>query len=187
MKNIILTLIAAFFVTTTFSQEKNTFYYGGISISTPAYFPGLSANKAIGIGMEFHREHFFAKKFSWVAGAGYNHFTGDYSYFDFTRSGKDTTIHGFSNIPVLTGIHFYLSKEVYIGAEMGIAISAGKNLGTGFLASPSVGYKVSMGEKNNIDFGIRLMNVLQLPSTPESNSLTRGGYGIWSFKIAYGF
>ena len=182
-----LTMMLLFITAFAFSQNKNTFYYGGITISNPAYFPGVSTSKAVGFGIELQREHFFSEKFSWIVSAGYNHFSGNYSYFNSLNSAKDTVIHNFDNIPLLTGVKFYFVRNIYVGAEAGLLIGINKNIGTVFSLAPSAGYKIQIGKKNDIDVGIRLINAMQFAAPPESNSLRKGGYGIWSLKIAYSF
>jgi hypothetical protein len=187
MRKIILSLAAVLCITYSFAQTKKTSFYGGIVVSKSAYLSNAETNKALGIGLEGQLEHRLSKRFSLTVSAGYNHFTGDYTYPNYWGPLKDTTIHHYSNIPVLGGIKFYCLNQLYLGAEVGVVIGADKNTGTHSALTPSIGYKISTGKNNSIDLGLRLINVNPGFGIPEANSLTKGGYGLWSFKVAYGF
>lgn len=188
MKETLTALLLTFVTTLSFSQTKKTFYYGGVVTSLPAYLSDKTeTNKTIGLGLELQYEHFFSHRFSLTASAGYSHFQGKYTYLNFAgNSVKDTTIKTFAIVPVFAGLRFYCWKAIYLGAETGALIAAHKNAGSFLAVAPSIGYKIVTSGKHNLDVGLRLLNTAGF-GAPEGNSLKGGGYGIWSFKLAYGF
>jgi hypothetical protein len=187
MKKLLLLVIAISTFIPSFSQTKKTSYSVGALLAGPAYFPNTESNSATGIGFEIQREHLFTKKFSWTASAGYIHFSGPYTYVNYSSIEHDTTINSYGNIPAFLGLRYYCWKKLFLGAEIGAMIKASNNTGTHLSLAPSVGYKFHIAKQHGIDVGLRLINALAGFGTPESNGLTNGGYGVWVFKAAYSF
>ncbi len=87
-------------------------------------------------------------------------------------------------MPVLVGLRYFIWKSFYITGEAGVSIRMGHNTGTHLTLAPAAGYIIPI-KKSHIDLGIKLMNVVEGGGIPESTSLQRGGYGYWTFRIAY--
>ncbi len=158
----------------------------GLNFSKPSYFKGAETSNAIGFGLDVKREWNFTSRFSFTADAGFNYFQGDYTYYKFMGSPKDTVIKNFSIVPVLAGLKYYFAGNFYLSGEAGIVIKASRNAGTRLALVPSAGWMLPLGN-SKIDLGIRLTNIISGYGTPESSGLKNGGYGFWSLRAAYGF
>jgi hypothetical protein len=187
MKKLPLLLITTFAFISSFSQTKKTTYSVGALVSTPAYFPNTETNNTTGIGFEIQTERLFSKKFSCTASAGYIHYSGNYTYINYSSFAHDTTINSYGNVPLFAGLRFYCWKKLFLGAEIGAMIQASSNTGTHLSLAPSVGYKFAVGKQQGIDVGVRLVNTLPSYGVPEENGLMKGGYGVWVLKVAYSF
>lgn len=181
-------MVGLFFTTASFSQQHKAFYYAGLTFSRPAYFPVGESNRVTGVDVDFQREQFFMKKFSWTVNAGYVAFWGTYNfryYKSFYSAPKDSTINQYSFIPLSSGLKFHWG-HFNIGCEAGGLISLNKySSGYPFFAA-GIGYKINKDKKHSIDLNLRLINTLRF-GTPEDYGLAAGGYGMWEFRFAYRF
>lgn len=170
----------------SFAQNKKVLYGIGASVSTPAYFTRNGKSTATGFGMDIKREQFFSRHFAWSVSAGFNYFSGNYSYYKFMGNPGDTAVKNFAFMPVLAGVKYYFTNTLYISAETGALIKLGDNTSTKFALVPSAGVNLPVG-KSTIDISIKLVNAIQPFSPLEGNSLKNGSYGYWSLRLAIGF
>ncbi len=141
--------------------------------------PTYSGISSSGIGGGVEAGYFLNKKFEININLSYHHFNGD--VIDFYK--KDT-IHGFSIIPVLPGLKYFITKRLYANAAAGIVVGA-KNAGNHFALSPSVGLLLPVSSKSAIDIGIKLIGVPLGYSFSENIFLNKGGYSYLGFRVAY--
>ncbi|MDI3322460.1 hypothetical protein [Pinibacter soli] len=187
MKKSLLLLMTSLTFVFSFAQSKKTSYSVGALLSRPAYFSNTENNNATGFGFEIQTERLFSKKISCTASAGYIHFSGPYTYVNYSSFAHDTTINSYGNVPLFAGLRFYCWNKLFLGAEIGAMIQASSNTGTHLSLAPSVGYKFDIAKQRGIEVGLRLINTLPSYGVPEANSLMKGGYGIWVLKVAYAF
>lgn len=163
---------------------KQVFGAGAVIISPGYAMKSTAASPGTGLGIELSRERIYQDKFSWTLSAGFYHIPGEF------RDPSGTTQNGFQKnlilLPFLTGIRYSFYKHFYAGAEAGVQFGVGRYIGNTFILAPSVGYRFSFG-KPRLDAGIRLMNALGMPSTPENSTIQKGGYGYWVFRAVYIF
>jgi len=170
----------------SFAQNKKVLYCIGASVSTPAYFARNGKSTATGLGIDIKREQFFSRHFAWSVSAGFNYFSGNYSYYKFIGNPGDTEVKNFAFMPVLAGIKYYFTNALYVSAETGALIKLGDNTSTKFALAPSAGVSLP-ADKSTIDISVKLINAIQPFSPLEGNSLKNGGYGYWSLRLAIGF
>ncbi|MBV4357244.1 hypothetical protein [Pinibacter aurantiacus] len=187
MKKLLLLLVTSLTFMLSFAQSKKTTYSAGLLLSKPAYFSNTESNNTTGVGLEIQTERLFSKNFSCTASLGYIHFSGTYTYIDYSSIAHDTSISSYGHIPLFAGLRYYCWKKLFLGAEIGAMIQGSSNTSTHISLAPSVGYKFDVAKQHGIDVGLRLINTLPGYGTPEANTLTKGGYGIWVLKAAYAF
>jgi hypothetical protein len=91
-------------------------------------FPTGTTGSSFNVGVELQGEYGFAENISGVISAGYQHFLAKTG---FQSSGL---------IPVLAGIRFYPSTNVFISGKGGISFSTQTGGGSSFTYEPQVGY-----------------------------------------------
>ncbi len=165
-----------------FAQGSTASYSIGAVVSRAAYLRALETSEATGLGLDIKREQRFGHRFAWTVAAGFNYFTGDYTYLKFNTQQHFTTINHQANIPVLGGVKYYFGGGFYASGEVGLLVGADGNTGTHPAVAPSAGYLFA--GKHKIDAGIKLVNVIEGFGIPENNGLQNGGYGFWSVRVA---
>lgn len=180
-------LVGLIGTTASFSQQHKAFYYVGLATLKPAYLRVNGEDMSFtGIGIEFQREQFFMKKFSWTINAGYAAFWGKYNFYRYHTSPLvEITINQYSSIPISTGLRFHW-RQFNLGFEGGAMIGVDKNSGKCPFVAPSIGYKINKDGTHSFDLNLRLLNTLDFGSADE-NSLVSGGYGMWELRLAYRF
>jgi len=187
MKTLLSLFIFLFVLTSAgFCQRNPASYSIGLDISKPVYFSYGNTSSAMGIGLNLNREKKLGKRFSWTAGIGFNYFSGNFHYYKFTNGTGDTISKNFAILPIVTGFKYHFAENFFMQFQGGVAAGISKNTGTEFVLIPSIGY-VLPTPKPKIELALQLANVIQGFGIAENNSLSNGGYGYWSFRIAYHF
>ncbi len=141
--------------------------------------------KATGIGIGIKMERHFSSSFSWTVAAHFNYFKGKFSYTSFTGA-RDTSVNNFASIPIFAGLKYYPILPLYLSFEMGPSIKASSKTTTKLAVTPSAGVLLPLRNGNVVDLGIKYTHVVRGFATPETPGLQAGGYGILSFRLAYG-
>lgn len=130
-------LILAFAAGTAVSvnaQAPDGFQFGaGLRLGLPiGDFGDVSS---FGIGGEVQGEYGFNSKVSGVITSGYNSFLGK----KIDVLGTSVKLDATGYIPVLAGVRYYPSNNIFIGAQAGIGILTGGGSETAFNWQPQVG------------------------------------------------
>jgi hypothetical protein len=155
------------------AQKKERHINIGANFSLPINIDPLNKD-VTGFGLEMKGERLFNKHFTGSVSIGYNRFLGTIiNYWDSTKS------NSFSNIPVLLGLRYYVSK-LYISFETGECFGASANNRSHLAVAPSAGFQF-----NKLDIGIKLMHVVGGFAIPESSVLQKGEYDYLSLRVAW--
>ncbi|GAA4331265.1 outer membrane beta-barrel protein [Flaviaesturariibacter amylovorans] len=145
MKKVVLSFAIAAIALGANAQKGEGFQFSaGIKPSLP--LGDLSEAYSFGIGAEVGGEYHFAEKVSGIATISYNQFLGS----EDKNGGLKTSM-----LPILAGVRFYPSQNVFIGAKVGVNMLRVSM--DGFSASTSgLGYEPHVGynaEKFQISAG----------------------------------
>lgn len=128
---IVFSIFFLFLFATLSAQQKNSKFYGIISV-----------NAGIPTGL-------FSSVYSFTAGGsagvGYSlsqqtSFTGTIGYLNFLRKGGG---EGISFVPILAGFQYHFIPEVFISMEGGVAIPTYANGGILACIIPAAGYQIN--------------------------------------------
>jgi hypothetical protein len=101
--------------------------------------------------------------------------SGAYHFFPVYMPGTHTRYQSYGEIPIKAGFKTFFTKNIYFGAEAGLALEEDDS-GEGptrLLLSPALGYATQRW-----DFGIHY---------DRFSSTTQDGFGLIGLRIAYGF
>lgn len=145
------------------AQDASTGFHiaGGARLALPVGNFGDVAG--FGFGAELQGEYNFSENVSGVVSAGYTNFTGKTVTYPEPIGEIKTGSAGF--IPVLAGVRFYPSSNVFVGAKAGISFGTATGAGSAFTYEPQVGYNA---EKFQLALGYNAM----------SNNGTAGSIGL---------
>ncbi|MCY7423029.1 MAG: outer membrane beta-barrel protein [Chitinophagaceae bacterium] len=140
MKNTFLLLLLSVFVTTASAQSVRR------STARPASKSGFSVGLEAGIPVGEN-----AKPYGSVLGASLQYevkpdpeigvtFNGGYLSYNLKSSYGEGSV-GF--VPLLAGVKYYPSPEVFFHAQLGAAVGTKSGQGTSFAYAPGIGYKFS--------------------------------------------
>ncbi len=178
MKKIfVLILIVMLVVSNLKAQSKKTFFSIGPELSIPTF----SEISGSGIGGGISIEHFFSKRIDGNLTISLVHFSNN--VFNFNKS---DTLKGFSVLPVLPGLKYFITERLYAGGAAGMVIGI-HHAASHFALSPEIGLLFPVSAKAKIDIGAKLIGVLKNTSFPENIFLNRGGYSFVTFRAAYIF
>jgi hypothetical protein len=109
-------------------------------------------------------------------------------YANYTTLRPDTTVNNYALLSALVGLKYYVTGRFYLsgqaGLVTGVSISGSNDAGTHLALAPSAGLLLPV-KSSAVDISFRLVNVTGGGGIPESNNLRVGGYGFWSFRIAW--
>ena len=164
-------------INNTHAQNKKISFSIGPEFSV-ATFSGISGT---GIGAGITIEHFFNKRIEGNIAISFNRFNNDVFNFD-----KTDTLKGFSVMPVLPGIKYFITNKFYASGAIGMVIGI-HNAANHFALSPGIGLLIPFSEKSKIDMNIKLIGVPAGYSFPENIFLNKGGYSYITFRVGYVF
>jgi hypothetical protein len=153
-------------------QKHSTDFQIAFSYYLPAYTSTFGENHSKGLGAEIMVDHFVSNHFSISGVSGFVHFNGYITTFN----REDIN---YNSIPFFLGCKYHLNK-LFLGIETGPLISMNKSVSTHNTFSPLLGLQMK-----KIQAELGLLNILGMASIPENSFLTRGGYGLYYFKISY--
>ena len=137
MKKVILMLfmIAGFAVGVN-AQAPEGFQFGaGIRAGLPV--GDFGDTHSFGIGGELQGEYGFSKNFSGIITSGFTHFFGKTE----TIGSITVEYEGVGLIPVIAGLRYYPSNNIFLGAQAGVGILTGNgDSEAGFNWQPQVGF-----------------------------------------------
>lgn len=118
------------------AQAPEGFQFGaGIRAGLPV--GDFGDTHSFGIGGELQGEYGFSKDFSGIFTTGFSHFFGK----EETIGNITVEYEGVGLIPILAGVRYYPSSNVFIGAQAGLGILTGNNNSeAGFNWQPQVGF-----------------------------------------------
>lgn len=176
LKKVLALLLFIMNVVTSAKSQRISFSAGpefSMPISSKISSNGYGGSVALG--------YFFLKKIEGYFTISYNHFGGDVvDHF------KNDTITGFTVMPILPGIKFFVTDKFYLAGAMGIVVGI-RNAGNHFALSPGAGLLIPVTRKSKIDLGIKLIAVPLGYSFSENNFLNKGGYSYLTMKAGYVF
>jgi hypothetical protein len=176
-KILILSVCIIFTVRNGSAQTKKINFSIGPELSVPVY-RGISGT---GIGGGISVGHFFNKRLEGEVAVSFNHFNGEVLNFN-----KTDTVAGFSVMPLLPGIKYFISRKFYASGGVGMVIGT-RNAANHFALSPGLGFLFPVSCKNKLDAGVKLIGVPNGVSFPENIFLNKGGYSFVTFRVAYFF
>jgi hypothetical protein len=159
------------------AQNKKLSFSAGSEYLIPTY-SGISAN---GYGGGFTAGFFFSRHWGGTFNVSLDHFNG--RVVDLF---KNDTIQGFSIMPVMPGIKYFVSHKFYLSADVGMIIGI-HNAGNHFAVSPGIGVLFPVNKKSKVDFSVKLLGVPRGYTFSENTFLNGGGYSYLAFKAAYVF
>ena len=146
-KNLLASIALLFsFVCANAQMTQGTFTFGaGLHFGLP--IGDFHTVATFGIGAELQGEYAFTENVTGVATTGYTYFSG--KSFDDGLGGTIKINYG--HIPVLVGVRYYASEQIFVGAQLGYGHytesasgSGGGSTGTGgFEYRPQVGYNAN--------------------------------------------
>lgn len=176
-KILILSVSIIFIISNIDAQSKKLNFSIGPEFSIPT-FSGISGT---GFGGGITIGHFLNKRIEGNIAISFNHFNGDVFNFD-----KTDTVKGFSIMPVLPGIKYFVTHKFYASGAVGMVIGI-HNAANHFALSPGVGLLIPFSEKSKIDLSLKLIGVPTGYSFSENVFLNKGGYNYLTFRLAYLF
>lgn len=149
MRKVLLAFsIAALSVVGAKAQDANPGFNlaGGLKVALPV---GDASNAySFGFGAELQGEYMFAESVSGLISAGYTHFLGK-------DLGGGYKVDGTGFIPVLAGVRFYPSSNVFVGGKVGVSFGTASGAGSAFTYEPQIGLN---GEKYQVALGYNAMS-----------------------------
>jgi len=178
MRKILILIVSVFvIVNNTDAQSKKINFSIGPEFSQPT-FSGISGN---GIGGGISIGYFFNKRIEGNVAISFNHFNSDVFNFN-----KTDTVNGFTIMPFLPGIKYFITDKFYASGAVGMVIGI-NNAANHFALSPGIGFLIPFSEKSKIDISLKLIGVPTGYSFPENIFLNKGGYSYLTFRLAYLF
>ncbi|MNY22934.1 hypothetical protein D3C86_1565750 [compost metagenome] len=102
-----------------------------------------------GVGASLLYQHPVSKKLSITGNVGYLELQGEKTIINLKYS------EGF--VPIKAGARYFLAKNIYSGAQLGVSIStaSGNGNGTSFLYVPAAGVEFPVSNNGSLDVGVR--------------------------------
>jgi hypothetical protein len=145
MKKILIILLIIFYAISNIdAQNKKLNFSIGPEFSVPT-FSGISGT---GFGGGISLELFFTKRIEGNVAISITHFNGDVFNFN-----KTDTVKGFSIMPVLPGIKYFVTDKFYASGAVGMVIGI-HNAANHFALSPGIGLLTPFSEKSKIDLSL---------------------------------
>ena len=165
MRNLFIIIVAIMLMHNSYAQKNNSAaskplkFSAGLEAALP--IGNFATRATYGIGGTVQVDYNVAKKLDLTFNTGYINFTGNTQKIAGLGSYKFPTQNF---IPLIAGIKYYFSENVFGAAQLGATVVSFKGGGssTDFTLSPGVGYKFS----NKIDALIKY------------TGYTGGGYGL---------
>lgn len=177
MKTTLLLYAMLICATATKAQSGGIKFSIGPEICLPTY-AGITSN---GIGGGVTLDYFLNKKIAVTGGISFDHFKGD--VFD---NFKNDTINGFSVMPVLIGVKYFVIHSFYVSGSAGVIVGL-HNAGNHLALSPGAGIEIPVSAKAGFDVGVKLIGVPTGYSFSENSFLNKGGYSFLTLRVAYLF
>lgn len=108
---------------------------------------------SIGFGGSGKAELPVSAAFDITLTAGYISYYYDQPYKNALKATGGDTYLGF--VPLKVGGKYYFSRNVYGEGEIGARIGTNKSTGTAFIYAPGLGLSYPVGNKHDLDFGVR--------------------------------
>lgn len=155
-----VTAIALFFITTETKAQDSQAWRLGVGING-----GVATDDPYGfvLGGDVKLQKDFAGPVSATLTTGYTHF--------FVKDDFDG-YPAYNVIPLKAGIKAFLSKNFYLGGELGAGFSTDEGVGTSFVWSPAIGWAFT----NGLDIGVKYEDYTKYDNTKQV-----------ALRIAYGF
>lgn len=183
MKKLILSLavIAAALGVNAQAKESGSPIKVSLGVEAAVPFGDFAKSSSFGIGGSLQGDYNVDETLAITLNAGYINFMGKDQTFTFPGQGT-ITVKGvdFGLIPVLAGIKYSFTPQVYASAQLGVSFSTEKDGGSNFTYAPGIGYKFS----ENFDILAKYTgySVKSVGSGSKSTSLNTGG-----IRLAYTF
>jgi hypothetical protein len=144
MKKVLLSvaIVAAAFGANAQKNDASKLKFS-VGVEAAAPIGDFGDVSSFGIGGSVQGDYWVAPELALTLNAGYVNFMGkDYKI---TFGNTTTTVKGadFGLIPVLAGIKYNFTPQLYGSAQIGAAFSTEKNGGTSLNYAPGIGYKFS--------------------------------------------
>src|SRR6185437_730442 len=147
-KHLLASIVLLFSLVCANAQmTQGTFTFGaGLHLGLPV--GDFHTSASFGIGAELQGEYAFTENVTAVATTGYTYFAGK----SFDDGFGDTYKVNYGHIPVLVGVRYYATEQIFFGAQIGyghysVSVSgtnASGSSGTGgFEYRPQVGYNAN--------------------------------------------
>ena len=181
MKKLILSLAVIAATLSVNAQAKESGSPIKISLGVEAVAPigDFAKSSKFGIGGSLQGDYNVDPTLAITLNAGYINFIGKDQTFTVPGAGNFTVKgQNFGLIPVLAGIKYSFTPQLYGSAQLGVSFSTEKNGGSNFTYAPGVGYKFS----DNFDILAKYTGYSFKSSGGGSSSLNTAG-----IRLAYTF
>lgn len=151
MKRLLLVLLSFAILTAAKAQTGNAPAEPKFGIGADFAFPmgSFRDQTNFGVGGSILYQHPVSRSLSITGNVGY-----------LQVNGKKTILNlkyreGF--VPIKVGARYFLSENIYGGAELGVSIStaSGNGTGTSFIYVPALGMSFPVSNEGDVDIGIR--------------------------------
>ena len=147
MKKLFLSLAVIAATLSASAQTKTTTtspFRVSLGVDAVAPFGNLADVTPFGIGGSLQGDYNVDPTLALTLSAGYIDFLGKSQTYTYPGVGNVTVKNpDFGLIPVLAGIKYSFTPQVYASAQLGVAFSTKKNGGSNFTYAPGIGYKFS--------------------------------------------
>ena len=146
MKRIILSfaVLAATLSVSAQAKESGSPIKVSLGVEAVAPFGDFAKSSKFGLGGSLQGDYNVDPTLAITLNAGYINFFGkDYTYTIPGAGTYTTKAANFGLIPVLAGIKYSFTPQLYGSAQLGVSFSTEKNGGSNFTYAPGVGYKFS--------------------------------------------
>ncbi len=181
MKKLILSLavITAMFSAIAQKKESTSPVKVSLGLEAAAPFGDFAKVSKFGIGGSLQGDYNVDPTLAITLNAGYINFIGkDYTYTIPGGGTFTTKAADFGLIPVLAGIKYSFTPQVYASAQLGVAFSTKKDGGSDFTYAPGIGYKFS----DNFDILAKYTGYSVKSTGNKNTSLNTAG-----IRLAYTF
>ena len=146
MKKLFLSLAVIAATLSASAQTKTSVSPVKVSLGVDAVAPfgDFAKSSSFGIGGSLQGDYNVDPTLALTLSAGYIDFLGKSQTYTNPGVGNVTVKNpDFGLIPVLAGIKYSFTPQVYASAQLGVAFSTKKNGGSNFTYAPGIGYKFS--------------------------------------------
>jgi phosphate-selective porin len=146
MKKVILSLavIAATISANAQTKVSSSPIKISVGVEAVAPFGDFAKTSKFGIGGSIQGDYNVDPTLAITLNAGYIDFLGKDQTITYPGVGNVTVKHAdFGLIPVLAGIKYSFTPQLYGSAQLGVSFSTEKNGGSNFTYAPGIGYKFS--------------------------------------------